>query len=103
MNSIIRAMVPLLHIGLLVGFVIIIYAIIGLELFMGKLHSTCRDVDTSKFICYCPVFIKYSALIQRRVFIGKMISSSSESFSTSWDCPDAIKPLPRVLFLVLGS
>uniref|UniRef100_A0A8C4HS97 Voltage-dependent L-type calcium channel subunit alpha-1C n=1 Tax=Dicentrarchus labrax TaxID=13489 RepID=A0A8C4HS97_DICLA len=35
-------MVPLLHIALLVLFVIIIYAIIGLELFMGKMHKTCR-------------------------------------------------------------
>ncbi|XP_050776707.1 voltage-dependent L-type calcium channel subunit alpha-1C isoform X7 [Gopherus flavomarginatus] len=34
-------MVPLLHIALLVLFVIIIYAIIGLELFMGKMHKTC--------------------------------------------------------------
>ncbi|CAG7828197.1 unnamed protein product, partial [Allacma fusca] len=41
MNSILRAMVPLLHIALLVLFVIIIYAIIGLELFSGKMHSTC--------------------------------------------------------------
>lgn len=41
LNSILRAMVPLLHIALLVIFVIIIYAIIGLELFSGKLHRTC--------------------------------------------------------------
>ncbi|XP_043943456.1 voltage-dependent L-type calcium channel subunit alpha-1C-like isoform X2 [Protopterus annectens] len=34
-------MVPLLHIALLVLFVIIIYAIIGLELFMGKMHKAC--------------------------------------------------------------
>ncbi|ESO91449.1 hypothetical protein LOTGIDRAFT_51275, partial [Lottia gigantea] len=41
LNSILRAMVPLLHIALLVIFVIIIYAIIGLELFSGKMHKTC--------------------------------------------------------------
>ncbi|XP_024943014.1 muscle calcium channel subunit alpha-1 isoform X2 [Cephus cinctus] len=41
LNSILRAMVPLLHIALLVLFVIIIYAIIGLELFSGELHKTC--------------------------------------------------------------
>ncbi|XP_058807730.1 muscle calcium channel subunit alpha-1 isoform X4 [Phymastichus coffea] len=41
LNSILKAMVPLLHIALLVIFVIIIYAIIGLELFSGKLHATC--------------------------------------------------------------
>ncbi|KAM8801553.1 voltage-dependent L-type calcium channel subunit alpha-1C isoform 15-T15 [Rhynchonycteris naso] len=38
-------MVPLLHIALLVLFVIIIYAIIGLELFMGKMHKTCYNPE----------------------------------------------------------
>uniref|UniRef100_K7F622 Voltage-dependent L-type calcium channel subunit alpha n=1 Tax=Pelodiscus sinensis TaxID=13735 RepID=K7F622_PELSI len=46
LNSIIKAMVPLLHIALLVLFVIIIYAIIGLELFIGKMHKSCFLVDT---------------------------------------------------------
>uniref|UniRef100_A0A8C7WLL1 Voltage-dependent L-type calcium channel subunit alpha n=1 Tax=Oncorhynchus mykiss TaxID=8022 RepID=A0A8C7WLL1_ONCMY len=46
LNSIIKAMVPLLHIALLVLFVIIIYAIIGLELFIGKMHATCYLVGT---------------------------------------------------------
>lgn len=41
-------MVPLLHIALLVLFVIIIYAIIGLELFSGKMHNTCYDNTTGK-------------------------------------------------------
>ncbi|XP_076423838.1 voltage-dependent L-type calcium channel subunit alpha-1C isoform X2 [Peromyscus maniculatus bairdii] len=45
LNSIIKAMVPLLHIALLVLFVIIIYAIIGLELFMGKMHKTCYNPE----------------------------------------------------------
>nr|XP_015203636.1 PREDICTED: voltage-dependent L-type calcium channel subunit alpha-1D isoform X7 [Lepisosteus oculatus] len=46
LNSIIKAMVPLLHIALLVLFVIIIYAIIGLELFIGKMHTTCYFAGT---------------------------------------------------------
>ncbi|MBN3278505.1 CAC1D protein, partial [Polyodon spathula] len=46
LNSIMKAMVPLLHISLLVLFVIIIYAIIGLELFIGKMHKTCFYTDT---------------------------------------------------------
>lgn len=49
LNSILRAMVPLLHIALLVLFVIIIYAIIGLELFSGKLHKTCFNNATGKW------------------------------------------------------
>ena len=48
LNSIIMAMVPLLHIALLVVFVILIYAIIGLELFSGILHKTCFNNETRK-------------------------------------------------------
>lgn len=48
LNSIIKAMVPLLHIALLVLFVIIIYAIIGLELFIGKMHKTCFFADSGE-------------------------------------------------------
>nr|XP_046253236.1 voltage-dependent L-type calcium channel subunit alpha-1D [Scatophagus argus] len=46
LNSIMKAMVPLLHIGMLVMFVIIIYAIIGLELFIGRMHKTCYAIST---------------------------------------------------------
>ncbi|XP_013921038.1 PREDICTED: voltage-dependent L-type calcium channel subunit alpha-1D-like [Thamnophis sirtalis] len=46
LNSIMKAMVPLLHIALLVLFVIIIYAIIGLELFIGRMHKTCFIIDS---------------------------------------------------------
>uniref|UniRef100_A0A670KL73 Voltage-dependent L-type calcium channel subunit alpha n=1 Tax=Podarcis muralis TaxID=64176 RepID=A0A670KL73_PODMU len=46
LNSIMKAMVPLLHIALLVLFVIIIYAIIGLELFIGRMHKTCFIVGS---------------------------------------------------------
>lgn len=49
LNSILRAMIPLLHIALLVLFVIIIYAIIGLELFSGKMHKTCRHNVTGEY------------------------------------------------------
>uniref|UniRef100_A0A3B4VBX4 Calcium channel, voltage-dependent, L type, alpha 1F subunit n=1 Tax=Seriola dumerili TaxID=41447 RepID=A0A3B4VBX4_SERDU len=47
LNSIMKAMVPLLHIALLVLFVIIIYAIIGLELFIGRMHRTCYYIGTN--------------------------------------------------------
>uniref|UniRef100_A0A336MGI3 Voltage-dependent L-type calcium channel subunit alpha n=1 Tax=Culicoides sonorensis TaxID=179676 RepID=A0A336MGI3_CULSO len=50
LNSILRAMVPLLHIALLVIFVIIIYAIIGLELFSGKMHKACFHNDTNELV-----------------------------------------------------
>ncbi|XP_046973963.1 muscle calcium channel subunit alpha-1-like isoform X14 [Vanessa cardui] len=50
LNSILKAMVPLLHIALLVIFVIIIYAIIGLELFSGKMHKTCYNRLTDEIM-----------------------------------------------------
>ncbi|CAH2060425.1 unnamed protein product, partial [Iphiclides podalirius] len=50
LNSILKAMVPLLHIALLVIFVIIIYAIIGLELFSGKMHKSCYSRVTNEIM-----------------------------------------------------
>ncbi|XP_018609179.1 voltage-dependent R-type calcium channel subunit alpha-1E-like isoform X2 [Scleropages formosus] len=41
LKSIIKAMVPLLQIGLLLFFAILMFAIIGLEFYSGKLHHTC--------------------------------------------------------------
>ena len=47
LNSILRAMIPLLHVALLVLFVIIMYAIIGLELFCGVMHYRCEYVTAN--------------------------------------------------------
>lgn len=76
MNSILRAMIPLLHIALLVIFVIITYAIIGLELFCGIMHNRCEaklikdpnsidsldaSLDECKRLGYIlEIFIKYA-------------------------------------------
>uniref|UniRef100_A0A8D2ZK28 Voltage-dependent L-type calcium channel subunit alpha n=1 Tax=Scophthalmus maximus TaxID=52904 RepID=A0A8D2ZK28_SCOMX len=46
MNSILKAMLPLLHIALLVFLLVTIYAIMGLELFKCKMHKTCYYTDT---------------------------------------------------------
>uniref|UniRef100_A0A8C0GVI7 Voltage-dependent P/Q-type calcium channel subunit alpha n=1 Tax=Chelonoidis abingdonii TaxID=106734 RepID=A0A8C0GVI7_CHEAB len=43
LKSIMKAMIPLLQIGLLLFFAILIFAIIGLEFYMGKFHTTCFD------------------------------------------------------------
>lgn len=48
LNSIFKAMLPLFHIALLVLFMVIIYAIIGLELFKGKMHKTCYFTGTGE-------------------------------------------------------
>uniref|UniRef100_A0A672KF21 Ion transport domain-containing protein n=1 Tax=Sinocyclocheilus grahami TaxID=75366 RepID=A0A672KF21_SINGR len=41
LKSIMKAMVPLLQIGLLLFFAILMFAIIGLEFYSGKLHKRC--------------------------------------------------------------
>ncbi|XP_010790973.1 probable voltage-dependent N-type calcium channel subunit alpha-1B [Notothenia coriiceps] len=45
LKSIMKAMVPLLQIGLLLFFAILMFAIIGVEFYMGKFHSTCFKDD----------------------------------------------------------
>ncbi|XP_036142401.1 voltage-dependent calcium channel type A subunit alpha-1 isoform X6 [Monomorium pharaonis] len=45
LKSIIKAMAPLLQIGLLVLFAIVIFAIIGLEFYSGTLHKTCYNIE----------------------------------------------------------
>jgi len=50
LKSIIKAMAPLLQIGLLVLFAIIIFAIIGLEFYSGALHKTCYKLDNLEAI-----------------------------------------------------
>ncbi|XP_015795896.2 voltage-dependent calcium channel type A subunit alpha-1 isoform X5 [Tetranychus urticae] len=62
LKSIIKAMAPLLQIGLLVLFAIVIFAIIGLEFYSGSLHHTCVSLEDLTSIildgeqetpCYC--------------------------------------------------
>ena len=48
LKSIMKAMVPLLQIGLLLFFAILMFAIIGLDFYMGKFHRTCFRIDTGK-------------------------------------------------------
>ncbi|KAA3672951.1 uncharacterized protein DEA37_0003795 [Paragonimus westermani] len=43
LTSILKAMAPLLQIGILVLFAILIFAIIGLEFYSGVFHVTCFD------------------------------------------------------------
>lgn len=50
LKSIMKAMIPLLQIGLLLFVAILMFAIIGLEFYMGKFHATCYDEITGKKI-----------------------------------------------------
>ncbi|XP_062418306.1 LOW QUALITY PROTEIN: calcium channel, voltage-dependent, N type, alpha 1B subunit, a [Pungitius pungitius] len=54
LKSIMKAMVPLLQIGLLLFFAILMFAIIGLDFYMGKFHRTCFRIDTDKQVADFP-------------------------------------------------
>jgi hypothetical protein len=44
LKSILKALAPLMQIGLLVMFAIVIFAIIGLEFYSGALHKSCYSL-----------------------------------------------------------
>ena len=45
LKSIFKALAPLMQIGLLVMFAILIFAIIGLEFYSGALHKSCYSIE----------------------------------------------------------
>ncbi|XP_058648385.1 calcium channel, voltage-dependent, P/Q type, alpha 1A subunit, b isoform X16 [Onychostoma macrolepis] len=50
LKSIMKAMIPLLQIGVLLFVAILMFAIIGLEFYMGKFHRTCFDNITGEMV-----------------------------------------------------
>ncbi|XP_069062537.1 voltage-dependent L-type calcium channel subunit alpha-1D isoform X1 [Pleurodeles waltl] len=82
LNSIIKAMVPLLHIALLVLFVIIIYAIIGLELFIGKMHKSCYHAGTEILAEDEPAPCAFSGS-------GRVCPMNATECKTGWVGPNA--------------
>ncbi|XP_048857068.1 calcium channel, voltage-dependent, N type, alpha 1B subunit, a isoform X1 [Brienomyrus brachyistius] len=54
LKSIMKAMVPLLQIGLLLFFAIVMFAIIGVEFYMGKFHHACFRDDTGELAADFP-------------------------------------------------
>ncbi|KAM4572118.1 calcium channel, voltage-dependent, L type, alpha 1F subunit isoform 2-T2 [Fundulus diaphanus] len=81
LNSIMKAMVPLLHIALLVLFVIIIYAIIGLELFIGRMHRTCYYIGTDNFVEDEPVPCAFAGH-------GRQCAVNGSECRGRWDGPN---------------
>uniref|UniRef100_A0A3Q2C932 Voltage-dependent L-type calcium channel subunit alpha n=1 Tax=Cyprinodon variegatus TaxID=28743 RepID=A0A3Q2C932_CYPVA len=81
LNSIMKAMVPLLHIALLVLFVIIIYAIIGLELFIGRMHRTCYYIGTDNFVEDEPVPCAFAGH-------GRQCNVNGSECRGKWDGPN---------------
>ena len=56
LKSIFKALAPLMQIGLLVMFAILIFAIIGLEFYSGALHKTCFSISDLSKHCLCRAF-----------------------------------------------
>ncbi|KAJ8379702.1 hypothetical protein SKAU_G00004800 [Synaphobranchus kaupii] len=54
LKSIMKAMVPLLQIGLLLFFAIVMFAIIGVEFYIGKFHYTCFRDNTDERVADFP-------------------------------------------------
>ncbi|XP_042336920.1 voltage-dependent L-type calcium channel subunit alpha-1D-like, partial [Plectropomus leopardus] len=81
LNSIMKAMVPLLHIALLVLFVIIIYAIIGLELFIGRMHRTCYYIGAETFVEDDPVPCAFAGH-------GRQCTINGSECRGKWDGPN---------------
>ena len=65
LKSIFKALAPLMQIGLLVSFAILIFAIIGLEFYTGALHKTCYSISdlgqTAAFVCFLGTWILNSS------------------------------------------
>ena len=58
LKCILKAMAPLLQIGLLVLFSVIIFAIIGVELYNGAFHAACRNNATGAPATLIPTLSK---------------------------------------------
>lgn len=54
-----KAMVPLLQIGLLLFFAILMFAIIGLEFYSGKLHRACFTNNSGRVIVSCLLLLPF--------------------------------------------
>ena len=82
LKSILKALAPLMQIGLLVMFAILIFAIIGLEFYSGALHKTCYAIDnlgTSTVCTYTYLAIcKYSSKRKCLLFSDEIVTEGSK-------------------------
>uniref|UniRef100_A0A8C1XLM8 Calcium channel, voltage-dependent, R type, alpha 1E subunit b n=1 Tax=Cyprinus carpio TaxID=7962 RepID=A0A8C1XLM8_CYPCA len=95
LKSIIKAMVPLLQIGLLLFFAILMFAIIGLEFYSGKLHHTCLP---------SPDILENETVDSSEVEFACGVRKCPEKYtcSGSWIGPnDGITQFDNILFAVL--
>ncbi|XP_018582301.2 voltage-dependent R-type calcium channel subunit alpha-1E isoform X2 [Scleropages formosus] len=95
LKSIMKAMVPLLQIGLLLFFAILMFAIIGLEFYSGKLHLTCAPLpNISENNTLDPSEYKFPC--------GNRKCPEQYNCSSVWIGPnDGITQFDNILFAVL--
>ncbi|XP_061840237.1 voltage-dependent P/Q-type calcium channel subunit alpha-1A-like isoform X2 [Nerophis lumbriciformis] len=92
LKSIMKAMIPLLQIGLLLFVAILMFAIIGLEFYMGKFHTTCFDEMTGEIVGELPCGPKPPA----------RLCSNSTTCRGGWIGPNyGITQFDNILFAVL--
>ncbi|KAJ8279651.1 hypothetical protein COCON_G00067170 [Conger conger] len=94
LKSIMKAMVPLLQIGLLLFFAILMFAIIGLEFYSGKLHKNCTPNTT--------VYIPESEIEEFKFPCGSRSCPPNYNCSENWIGPnDGITQFDNILFALL--
>ncbi|OQR72761.1 voltage-dependent calcium channel type A subunit alpha-1-like, partial [Tropilaelaps mercedesae] len=105
LSSIIKAMAPLLQIGLLVLFAIVIFAIIGLEFYSGILHKSCYSLEDPSDIVpegeqETPC---YSYVMASNVPNGAFKCDNSSSFcKEGWNGPNyGITSFDNIFFAML--
>ncbi|XP_074596871.1 calcium voltage-gated channel subunit cacophony isoform X2 [Brevipalpus obovatus] len=112
LKSIIKAMAPLLQIGLLVLFAIVIFAIIGLEFYSGNLHTTCVSIEDLTTIvpdgdvetpCYCFREKDCDPRINDSVATGAYLCDRNiSSCQAVWDGPNhGITSFDNIFFAML--
>ena len=85
LKSILKALAPLMQIGLLVMFAILIFAIIGLEFYSGALHKTCYAIDNLGMSLF--LFAeKFLYACCKKVRISRTVDLVSKTFALKLDC-----------------
>ena len=86
LKSIFKALAPLMQIGLLVMFAILIFAIIGLEFYSGALHKTCFSIED---LSNCTTYFDFTILMIK--IYSRVLKSWNSFFSKILEKPSSQK------------
>ena len=102
LKSILCAMAPLLQIGLLVLFAIVIFAIIGLEFYSGAFHYACKlNGSAADHPYYFPTVKKFPCT-QKENVTGGNVCQPPYVCSPGWDGPNyGITSFDNIAFAML--